>query len=83
MESRKSEGFDVIAAGREGVLVYTVDMKIGQLKGGYQTQRRPGSTDRVFEDAALRTGDSITVDSVVVTVVELSSSGDTIRVGVK
>ena len=83
MESRKSEGFDVIAAGREGVLVYTVDMKIGQLKGGYQTQRRPGSTDRFFEDAALRTGDSVTVDSVLVTVVELSSSGDTIRVGVK
>ena len=83
MESRKSEGFDVIAAGREGVLVYTVDMKIGQLKGGYRTQRRLGSTDRVFEDAALRTGDSITVDGVVITVVELSSSGDTIRVGVK
>jgi len=83
MESRKSEGFDIIAAGREGVLIYTVDMKIGQLKGGYQTQRRSGSTDRFFEDAALRNGDSVIVDSVVVTVVELGSSGDTIRIGVK
>ena len=83
IESRTNEGFDHIAAGREGVLVYTVDMKVGQLGGGYQTQRRPGSTDPFFEDAALHAGDSITVEDVTVTVVELGTSGDTIRVGVK
>ncbi len=80
MESRKSEGLDNIAANREGVLVYTVDMTIGQLKGGYRTQRRAGSTDVNFEDAALRAGDTITVDGIEVSVLELSSSGDTIRV---
>lgn len=83
MESRKNEGLDSMAANLEGVLVYTVDMKVGQLKGGYQTQRRPGSTDYFFEDAALRSGDSITVDGVVVTVVALSGNGDTVKVGIK
>lgn len=80
MESRKSEGMDVIAAHREGVLVYTVDMKLGQLQGGYQTQRRVGSRDPNFEDAALRTGDTITVDSVEISVLALSANGDTVRV---
>ena len=83
MESRKSEGYDHIATGREGVLVYTVDMKLGQLKGGYQTQRRPGSTDPWFEDAALRTGDTITIDGVTITVVELNTNGDTIKISMK
>jgi hypothetical protein len=80
MESRKSEGFDVIAANREGVLVYTVDMTIGQSKGPYRTQRRVGSTDRNFEDAALRAGDTLTIDGVEVSVFSLSADGDTIRV---
>lgn len=83
MESRKSEGYDHIASGREGVLVYTVDMKLGQLKGGYQTQRRLGSTDPWFEDAALRTGDSLTIDGVTVTVMELNTAGDTVKISVK
>lgn len=83
MESRKSEGYDHIASGREGVLVYTVDMKLGHLKGGYQTQRRAGSTDALFEDAALRTGDSITVDGVTITVMELNIAGDTVKISIK
>jgi M6 family metalloprotease-like protein len=83
MESRKSEGYDHVVPEREGVLAYTVDMKLGQLKGGYQTQRRPGSTDPWFEDAALRAGDTITVDGVTVTVVELNPNGDTIKISVK
>lgn len=80
LESRKREGLDLIAAGREGVLAYTVDMKVGQLKGGYQTQRRAGSTDRNFEDAALRAGDSLTIDGITVNVVQTGSTGDTILV---
>lgn len=87
LESRKSEGLDgaagnKIPATQEGVLVYTVDMKLGQLKGGYKTQRRIGSTDANFRDAALRTGDRITVEGVEITVLELSSGGDTVRVRV-
>jgi M6 family metalloprotease-like protein len=81
LESRKSEGFDVIPAGREGVVAYTVDMTLGTLGGGYRIQRRPGSTDTVFfEDAALRTGDSITVEGVTVTVNALATTGDTVNV---
>lgn len=83
MESRKNEGYDHLESGREGVLVYTVDMKLGQLKGGYQTQRRLGSTDPWFHDAALRTGDSLTIDGVTVTVMELNTAGDTIKISVK
>jgi len=80
IESRKSESLDNIPANREGVLVYTVDMKKGQLGGGYEIQKRIGSTDRNFEDAALRAGDSITVGGVKITVSELSASGDTVKI---
>jgi M6 family metalloprotease-like protein len=81
LESRKSEGFDQIPATREGVLAYTVDMTLPTLGGGYRIQRRPGSTDTTyFEDAALRTGDSITVEGVTVTVTALAASGDTVQV---
>lgn len=80
MESRKNEGYDRIAAGNEGVLVYTVDMALGTLKGGYRTVRRPGSTDPNFEDAALRSGESVTVDGVTVTVTASGKDGDTIRI---
>ena len=80
VESRKSESLDVIPANREGVLVYTVDMKKGQLGGGYEIQKRVGSTDRNYEDAALRVGDSITVQGVKISVIELSSSGDSVRI---
>lgn len=80
MESRKSEGYDRIASGNEGVLVYTVDMTLGSLKGGYRTVRRPGSTDPAFEDAALRLGESVTVDGVTVTVTASGKDGDTVKV---
>ncbi|NNG23735.1 hypothetical protein [Telluria aromaticivorans] len=80
MESRKNEGYDHIASNNEGVLVYTVDMTIGTLKGGYRTVRRPGSIDPAFEDAALRVGESVTVDGVTVTVTASSKDGDTVKV---
>ncbi|MES2149255.1 MAG: DUF4214 domain-containing protein [Pseudomonadota bacterium] len=83
IESRKNEGFDHIDASRQGVLVYTVDMKIGTLGGGYQTVRRPGSVEANYEDAALRVGESVTVDGVVVTVVASSVDGDTIKLNSK
>ncbi|SFC56561.1 DUF4214 domain-containing protein [Massilia yuzhufengensis] len=79
MESRKSEGYDRIAAGNEGVLVYTVDMTVGTLKGGYRTVRRSGSVDPNFEDAALRAGDSVTVEGVTVTVTASGKDGDTVK----
>lgn len=83
MESRRNEGYDHLPAGHEGVLVYTVDTALGQLKGGYRTVRRPGSTDPLFADAALRAGDSVTVDGVVVSVVAQGANGATVKVGLK
>mgnify|MGYP001183471034 FL=1 len=81
IESRKSEGLDSgIQSLNQGVLVYTVDMKKGQLGGGYEIQKRPGSKDSNYEDGALRAGDSVTVGGVTVTVTELSASGDTVKV---
>jgi hypothetical protein len=80
MESRRNEGYDRIASGHEGVLVYTVDMTLGTLGGGYRTQRRAGSTDPYFEDAALHVGDNVTVDGVSVSVTGSSAGGDTVKV---
>jgi riboflavin synthase alpha subunit len=62
------------------VLVYTVDMTAPTLGGGYRTQRRRGSTDRNFQDAALHVGDSVTVAGLTVTVTATSADGDTVSV---
>ena len=80
IESRKNEGLDIIPADHEGVLIYTVDMTKGQLGGGYETQRRIGTTNPTFEDAALHAGDSITVEGVKIEVLALDISGDTIKI---
>ena len=80
MESRRSEGFDSLANWQEGVLVYTVDMTIESIKGGWQTQRRPGSTSIDFMDATLKVGDKITVDGITIEVVSRNASGDKIKV---
>jgi hypothetical protein len=81
IESRKSEGYDVIASQNEGILIYTVDMTLGQFAGGYQTQPRIGTKDKVnFVDGLLKSGDSIIVENIKITVQNLSSSGDTVLV---
>ena len=78
MESRRKSTLDNFTNTGEGLLVYTVDMSIGQLGGGYVTIRRPGSVDKNFRDAALRAGDSVTVDGVTVSVTKASGSSDVI-----
>ena len=66
IESRRTAGFDKIKFSQEGMLVYTVDMTIESIKGGFNVQRREGSTDKYFTDAALRVGDSVIVDGIKV-----------------
>lgn len=83
MESRRKSSLDVFTRTKEGLLVYTVDMTIGQLAGGYNTIRRPGSTNRDFEDAALQPGDTVTVDGVTITVVKSSANSDTVSISAK
>jgi M6 family metalloprotease-like protein len=80
IESRKKESLDNILSNNEGVLVYTVDMKKGQLGGGYEIQKRVGSIDPNFEDATLRVGDSITVSGVKIIVTDISTSGDSVKI---
>jgi hypothetical protein len=83
MESRRKSSLDNYTQTREGLLVYTVDMTIGQLGGGYNTIRRPGSSDRDYRDAALQQGDTVTVDGVTITVTKASSNGDTVSISAK
>jgi M6 family metalloprotease-like protein len=80
MEYRKSGGFDNLPAGNVGVLVYTVDMTITTMKGGWSVQRRPGSTHQDFLDAALRAGDKIIVEGIEIEVVNISDMSATLRV---
>lgn len=79
VESRHKSSLDNFKQTGEGVLVYTVDMTIGQLGGGYVTIRRPGSTDPNFRDAALRPGDSVTVDGVTITVTKSGATSDSVN----
>lgn len=83
MESRHKSTLDNFTQTGAGLLVYTVDMTIGQLGGGYVTIRRPGSVDRDFRDAALRQGDSVTIDGVTITVTKASTNSDTVSITAK
>lgn len=80
MEYRTSGGLDVIPASEEGVLVYLVDMTIQSIKGGWQVQRRPGSTKSNFSDAALRTGDKITVSGITIEVTSLAKTSASLKI---
>ena len=80
IESRRNAGYDSLNESREGVLIYTVDMTIPSIKGGWSTQRRPGSTAADFSDAALKVGDSITVEGLLIEVLKRDSSGDLVRI---
>ena len=80
IESRRNEGFDVLTPAQEGALVYTVDMTIPTIRGGWKVQRRPGSTDPQFVDAALRLGDVITVEGLRIEIIARDQNGDTVKI---
>ena len=81
IESRKNEGFDVISSSNEGVLVYTVDMTLGQLKGGYVIQPRVGTKNtNSYLDALLKAGDVISVGNIRIAVQKLSKTVDTVQI---
>jgi len=83
MESRHNEGLDSLTPSQEGLIVYTVDMSLGQLKGGYIIQPRTGSSDKgAYRDAALHAGDSITVDGIKITVTASTTNGESVLVGI-
>ena len=80
IESRRNEGFDILSPAQEGTLIYTVDMTIPSIKGGWRVQRRPGSTNPEFVDAALRLGDVIIVEGLRIEVVGHDQNGDLVKV---
>ncbi|MFM8445752.1 MAG: hypothetical protein ACKN9Z_00090, partial [Actinomycetota bacterium] len=80
MEYRTTGGYDVIPEQEEGVLIYTVDTTIQSIRGGWQVQRRPGSTKSNFSDAALRTGDKITVSGITIEVTSLAKTSASLKI---
>ena len=80
MEYRTTGGFDVIPEQEEGVLIYVVDMTIKSIKGGWQVQRRTGSTKSNFADAALRAGDKIIVSGMTIEVISLAEASATVNI---
>jgi len=79
-EYRISGGFDVIPQSNEGVLIYTVDMQVPSIKGGWMTQRRSGSIKEDFTDATLKSGDSVIVEGIKIEVISLSEVRADIRI---
>jgi M6 family metalloprotease-like protein len=79
-EVRRNGGYDRMSAAQAGVLIYKVDMRIQSIRGGWQTQRRPGSTDPRFLDALLKPGDKIKVGDIQIEVVSSGAGGDLIRI---
>ena len=73
-EYRRSGGLDVIPDNEAGVLVYTVDMDVETIKGGWNVQRRVGSKAADFTDAALRSGDKISVEGLTIEVLGTTES---------
>ena len=55
-------------------------MTIPSIKGGWRVQRRPGSTDPQFVDAALRLGDVITVEGIRIEILGHDQNGDLVKV---
>lgn len=80
MEYRTTGGFDVIPNQEEGVLIYTVDMTTPSMKGGWQVQRRTGSTASNFADAALRAGDKIVVSGITIEVTSLAKTSASLKI---
>lgn len=73
-EYRRTGGLDVIPVTEAGVLVYTVDMTIESIRGGWQVQRRVGSVTRDLTDAALKAKDKIVVEGISIEVLEVTDT---------
>lgn len=82
VESRRAEGMDNSSAQQSaGTLVYTVDVTVRSIKGGWHVIAPARSVDgQNFTDAALRVGESVEVDGVKIKVVSQTADGDTVLV---
>lgn len=80
VESRRNEGFDALSSSNEGVLIYTVEMTTATQQGGWNVQRRPGSVEANFTDAALRAGEKIVTNGVTIEVLSRDANGDRVKI---
>jgi hypothetical protein len=81
VELRRNLGLDRLESDQEGVLAYTVDMRLPTMGGGYRLWPRPGAKDKKFSDGALRAGDRIDVDGVELECLRLETDGAVVRLG--
>lgn len=79
VESRRALGYDAGLL-REGVLVYSINTTIAGGRGPIQVIGMPGNTGAA---ATLAKGQSLTVGTVTVSVVDASAGGDTVNITVK
>jgi M6 family metalloprotease-like protein len=79
-EVRRNGGYDKFNSQYEGVLVYKVDLTIQSIKGGYQVQRRTGSTTPNFIDALLKKGDRLLIGDIEIEVMNSATNGDSIKI---
>lgn len=68
-EYRASTGLDSLPLAETGLLVYTVDMTIPSIRGGWKVVRPQRSISVRFEDAALQPGESVVFDGLTISVV--------------
>ncbi len=72
-EYRANVGLDTLSPSQTGLLVYTVDMTIPSIKGGWNVVRPKRSVDLNFEDAALQPRESVVVEGLTISVVSKSN----------
>ncbi len=72
-EFRASVGLDYLPATETGLLVYTVDMTIPSIRGGWNVVRPTRSVSQMFEDAALQAGESVVVEGLTISVISKSN----------
>lgn len=75
LELRVTGGLDLVPAEQSGVLAYVVNTRIGSTEGAWRLIRKPGSKERDLTDAALRTGDSVEVQGIKITVTDFGMDG--------
>ena len=82
LESRRSYGFDLnLGSANNGLIVYNIDTTIPYYVSAIKIVPSPSATDAEWRrDAALKKGESVTVDGVSVTNVETGAFGDVAKI---
>jgi UDP-N-acetylmuramyl tripeptide synthase len=82
VESRRSYGFDLnLGSANNGLIIYKLDTTIPYRQSALQIVPSPSATDNEWRrDAALKKGESVTVDGVTITNVETGTFGDVAKI---